>query len=368
MAELLGANATLNKTVYNRYATLEQKGSAIMTYIWIDGTGAALRGKSRTVEQLPAKPQDLPVWNFDGSSTGQASGHNSDVYMYPVAMFPDPFLRGDNRIVLCDVYDFEGKPCASNHRHTCADAMKKSADKHPWFGIEQEYTMLDVDNHPLGWPKNGFPGPQGPYYCGVGANRVHGRDIMEAHYKACLYAGIKIAGTNAEVMPAQWEYQVGPVEGIDMGDQLWVSRYLLCRVAEDFGVVVSFDPKPIPGDWNGAGAHCNFSTQAMRTKGQGLDAMKEAIGKLEKRHWQHIQKYDPRGGEDNKRRLTGAHETAHISTFSWGVANRAASVRIPRQCHQDGEGYIEDRRPASNCDPYAVTEMLVRTTCLDETA
>merc|ERR1712236_106587 len=192
--------------------------------------------------------------------------------------------------------------------------MEKVKEMQPWFGIEQEYTLLDQDRHPFGWPKNGFPGPQGPYYCGVGASRVYGRDIVEAHYRCCLYAGINISGTNAEVMPAQWEFQVGPTEGIDMGDDLWVARYLLERVAEDFGVVVSLDPKPMVGDWNGAGAHCNFSTKPMR-----------------KKHVSHIKQYDPNEGRDNERRLTGSHETSSIHDFSSGVANRGASIRIPRE-------------------------------------
>ena len=153
---------------------------------------------------------------------------------------------------------------ATNNRIHCAQAMTSATDQHPWFGLEQEYTLLDRDGWPFGWPKGGFPHPQGPYYCGVGASEALGRDIEEAHYKACLYAGVNISGTNAEVMPAQWEFQVGPCEGIDAGDQLWVARYLLLRIAEEFGVQVSFDPKPIPGDWNGAGCHTNFSTLAMR--------------------------------------------------------------------------------------------------------
>ena len=240
--------------------------------------------------------------------------------------------------------------------------VKKS---HPWFGIEQEYTLLDIDQQPLGWPKMGFPGPQGPYYCGVGAGRVYGRKIMECHYKACLYAGIKIAGENAEVMPSQWEFQVGPCEGIEMGDHLWMARYILERVTEDFNVVVSFDPKPIPGDWNGAGCHTNYSTAAMRHEG-GIREIHDAIGKLSRRHKWHIEQYDPTGGIDNARRLTGLHETAAITHFSSGVASRKASIRIPRQCAEEGKGYLEDRRPSSNCDPYNVTEAIVRTTVLNE--
>lgn len=93
--------------------------------------------------------------------------------------------------------------------------MEANAKHKPWFGLEQEYTLLGTDGRPYGWPKNGFPGAQGPYYCGVGTGKVYCRDIVEAHYKACLYAGIRISGVNAEVMPAQWEFQVGPCEGIE---------------------------------------------------------------------------------------------------------------------------------------------------------
>lgn len=209
----------------------------------------------------------MPIWNFDGSSTGQAIGQNSDTYLHPVAIYRDPFKRGNHILVMCETFKFDKTPCESNRRHSCAKSASQVADEEPWFGIEQEYTLFDFDKKPLGWPKGGYPGPQGPYYCGVGADKVFGRDIVEAHYKACLYAGVKICGTNAEVMPAQWEFQVGPCVGVTVGDDLWMARYILKRIAEEFGVIVSLDPKPIAGDWNGAGAHTNVSTKKMREQG-----------------------------------------------------------------------------------------------------
>jgi len=334
-------------------------------YVWIDGTGENMRSKTRTIDFIPKSPSQLPIWNFDGSSTGQAEGSNSDVFLHPVAMYRDPFRLGDNKIVLCETYKYNKAPADTNHRKLCLEAMNKAANEHPWFGMEQEYTLLDTDGHPLGWPKNGFPGPQGPYYCGVGATKVFGRDIVEAHYRACLYAGINIAGENAEVMPAQWEFQVGPCEGITMGDDLWMARYFLHRVAEDFNVAVSLDPKPIPGDWNGAGMHTNFSTESMRDS-NGILAIEKGIERLSTRHEAHIQAYDPNQGKDNERRLTGLHETSSIHDFSAGVANRGCSIRIPRGVAEEKKGYLEDRRPSSNADPYKVSEIIVRTICLQE--
>jgi len=265
--------------------------------------------------------------------------------------------------VLCETLDNKLQPHPTNNRRRRVQTMDAVKNEHPWFGMEQEYTLLDADHHPFGWPKSGFPGPQGPYYCGVGADKVYGRDVVEAHYRCCLYAGIQISGTNAEVMPGQWEFQVGPSEGINMGDQLWVARFLLHKVAEEFGIIASLDPKPQAGDWNGAGCHTNFSTEKMRKPG-GYKEIINAIECLSHAHHEHIAYYDPSGGKDNERRLTGRHETASIGQFSYGVASRAASVRIPRQTEVDGYGYFEDRRPSSNCDPYAVTDAIVRTCCL----
>ncbi|KAF7468883.1 Hypothetical predicted protein [Marmota monax] len=288
------------------------------------------------------------------------------MYLVPAAMFRDPFPKDPNKLVFCEVFKYNRKPAETNLRHTCKRIMEMVSNQHPWFGMEQEYTLMGTDGHPFGWPSNGFPGPQGPYYCGVGADKAYGRDIVEAHYRACLYAGVMITGTNAEVMPAQWEFQIGPCEGIHMGDHLWVARFILHRVCEDFGVIATFDPKPIPGNWNGAGCHTNFSTKAMMEE-NGLKYIEEAIEKLSKRHQYHIRAYDPKGGLDNARRLTGFHETSNINDFSAGVANRSASIHIPRTVGQERRGYFEDRRPSANCDPCSVTEALIRTCLLNET-
>lgn len=366
--KLAQTDSNTRTNILASYKALPIEGVVQVLYVWIDGSGQNLRCKTKTLYTVPASAEEVPIWNFDGSSTNQSAGENSDVYLNPVALFNDPFRGAPNKIVLCETSTFEHVATPSNKRSTCLKCMQTPEVQavKPWFGIEQEYTLLSMDKEPLGWPKHGFPGPQGPYYCGVGAGRVFGRPIMEAHYRACMYAGVKIAGENAEVMPSQWEFQVGPCEGIDIGDHLWMARFILERVAEDFDAIVSFDPKPIPGDWNGAGCHTNYSTLPMREDG-GMKDIEAAIEKLSKRHDYHIKAYDPSEGLDNARRLTGLHETADISTFSHGVAMRNASIRIPRQCAEDGKGYMEDRRPASNCDPYVVSEAIVRTTILNET-
>lgn len=350
----------------NPFMKLDQGDKIQAYYMWVDGSGENLRGKTRTLDSVPDSPDDLPWWNFDGSSTNQSLGTNSDVLLKPAAIFKDPFRGGDNILVLCETYGPDDEPHPTNPRHECIENMEKAAELEPWFGIEQEYTLFDAHNKEVYcWPRYGFPGPQGPYYCGIGADRIKGRKVVEAHYRACLYAGVMIGGSNAEVMPSQWEYQVGPCAGVDISDHLWVSRYILHRVAEEFNVCVSLDPKPIDGDWNGAGCHTNVSTKPMREEG-GMEHIMVAIEKMEAKHMEHIEAYDPSGGKDNARRLTGAHETASINEFSYGVAHRGASIRIPRSVEKDGYGYLEDRRPSSNMDPYVVCNRIIKTIAIDE--
>ena len=325
----------------------------------------------RVLNAMPSSVEELPSWNYDGSSTGQAPGDDSEVYLKPVAMYKDPFRPGPNILVLCECFEpprvmpdgtvKEPVPIPTNTRHLCNQFMEQAKDQEPWFGIEQEYTVLNSKTKwPLGWPTNGFPGPQGPYYCAAGAGAAIGRDLVETHLKACIYAGINISGINAEVMPSQWEYQVGPCTGIAGADQLMMSRFILLRLAEIFNVEVTLDPKPIPGDWNGAGGHVNYSNNDTRKPEVGWENIQNQIAKLGKRHAVHIAAY----GEGNERRLTGKHETSSMSDFSWGVANRGCSIRVGRLVPVEKCGYYEDRRPASNLDPYVVTGLLVETTLL----
>lgn len=349
---------TEQTAILQKYLDLPQNGKVLAEYVWIDADGGT-RSKCKTLSKSPSSIDDLPEWNFDGSSTGQAPGHDSDVYLRPVAFYPDPFRKGDNIIVLTECWNNDGTPNKFNHRHECAKLMKAHEGEEVWFGLEQEYTLFDQFDYPYAWPKGGFPAPQGPYYCGVGTGKVYARDVIEAHYRACLYSGVTISGINAEVMPSQWEFQVGPCDGINMGDELWIARYILERVAEEFGVKISFHPKPLSkGEWNGAGCHTNVSTKDMRVAG-GMKAIESAVEKLAKRHKEHMLLY----GSDNDMRLTGKHETASSESFSSGVANRGASIRIPRSVAKEGFGYFEDRRPASNIDPYLVTGIMVETIC-----
>jgi len=334
-----------------------------LEYVWFDGANPwGIRTKLRLVDVDPATDfsiEDVPMWGFDGSSTGQATGADSDCLLRPVKLYHHPFSN-DAYLVLCDVLQGDGIEGHSTNTRISAEAMiTEHGDQSPIFGFEQEYSILD-DGRPLGFPERGFPEPQGIYYCGVGGDRAFGREIVNIHLDACLAAGISIQGTNAEVAPGQWEYQIGGpgVDAMDTCDDLWMSRYLLLLVAEQHGLTVTFEPKCVPGDWNGAGCHVNFSTAKMRADG-GIKVIEQACKRLAKRTAEHLAGY----GNDIELRLTGQHETCSYREFKWGVADRTASVRIPRHVHTAGCGYLEDRRPNANCDPYQVAQLLLKTIC-----
>jgi len=328
-------------------------------YIWIDGHKPTekLRSKTKILNEKVNNINDLPIWGFDGSSTMQAVGNDSDCMLKPVKYIPDPIRGGNNIIVLCEVFNADGTIHETNTRAKLRELAEKYKKEEPWFGIEQEYTLFQGIK-PLGWPDNGFPAPQGGYYCGVGADEVFGRPIVEAHMDACIRAGLEISGINAEVMPSQWEFQIGPLSTLEAADQTWLARWLMYRIGEDFKVSATLHPKPVSGDWNGAGAHTNFSTKAMREDG-GMKVIEEACEKLSKKHAEHIAVY----GAHNEERMTGLHETCKIDEFRYGVSDRSASVRIPLATAKDGKGYLEDRRPAANMDPYLVCAKLIETVC-----
>ena len=320
-------------------------------YIWIDGSVPTpkLRSKTRIVNE----GDPLPIWGFDGSSTNQAPGGRSDCVLRPVFDCPDPVRGGNNILVMTEVLNTDLTPHESNTRAACAEVAEKYAEQEYIFGIEQEYTFFK-GARPLGFPEHGIAAPQGGYYCGVGADEIFGRPVVEEHLEACLTAGLDISGINAEVMPGQWEFQVGPIPALDVSDQLWIARWLLYRVGEPHDINATLYPKPARGDWNGAGAHTNFSTSAMRSS---YDACIKAAEALGTRHDLHIANY----GFGIEERLTGLHETCSYKEFRYGVSDRGASVRIPWQVEREGKGYIEDRRPNANMDPYVVTRLVMET-------
>jgi len=320
----------------------------IIEYVWIDGNGK-LRSKARVL----ADDALIPHWNFDGSSTCQASGSDSEVIIVPRAIFNDPFRKNNNKMVMCDTYHSNGVPLPDNNRYKASIILNKYAAEEPWFGLEQEYFIMNLSTQ--------TPNTLGLYYCGVGNGNATGRHIAEEHLACCIEAGIKISGINAEVSPCQWEYQIGPCEGIEQGDHMWMARYILNRISESHHVNINYEAKPLAGDINGSGCHANFSTKNMRegTIGKtGIEYIRESIYKLSQRHKEHMSVY----GTGNEDRMTGINETSDYNTFTYGVANRGASIRIGNETVTNGKGYFEDRRPSANCDPYLVTSKLVETT------
>ena len=325
----------------------------LLEYIWIDGYGN-LRSKTKVYNHTMYNLSDLPEWNYDGSSTNQADGNNSEVILKPVAVYTDPFRKLLNKLVLCETYTTDGQPHITNTRYKANKIFKDSINLHPLYGLEQEF-FITKDGKPV-WGKESKK--QGDYYCGIGGDNVIGRDLIEKAFNNCLHAGLNLTGLNAEVAPSQWEFQVCS-EGISAGDQLYMMRYILLRTAEQYGYSIDFNPKPLKGEWNGSGCHTNFSTIEMR-EDNGYDKIIEAIEKLGQRHLYHMERY----GEGNKERMCGLYETSSYDKFSYGVADRTSSIRIPKSTYENKKGYFEDRRPSSNMDPYVVTSLILETCCL----
>jgi glutamine synthetase len=313
------------------------------------------------VKEWKKNPEKLPMWNFDGSSTGQAETSNSELLLKPVNIFIDPFKQ-NGFIVVAEVYHTDMTPHKTNKRARMVTTVNKM-DEETMYGLEQEYFIYDKKtNKPLGWPIEGYPRPQGDYYCSVGGNNVSGRDFVEEHTTLCEIAGLKISGINAEVTLGQWEYQIGPVFAIDGSDQLWVSRYILDRLSEKYNYYIVLDPKPYKGnDWNGSGMHVNFSTKEMRNDMKNKKKLViEACEKLSEKVQEHIDVY----GLNNEFRLTGSNETCSIKEFRYGIGDRTASIRIPSSIEdKTTPGYLEDRRPASNGDPYEIINRIIKTVC-----
>ena len=325
-----------------------------LEYIWLDGYQPVPNPRGKTqVKDFDEFPtlEELPLWGFDGSSTKQAEGHSSDCVLKPVAVYPDN-TRTNGVLVMCEVMLPDGSPHPTNARATIVD------DPGSWFGFEQEYFLMQ-DGRPLGFPAEGFPAPQGPYYTGVGFKAVGNiaRQIVEEHLDLCLDAGINHEGINAEVAKGQWEFQIFGKGSKKAADDVWMARYLLMRLCEAYDIDVEFHCKPIRGDWNGSGMHANFSTEHMREVG-GKDYFEKLMAAFEKYRNEHIAVYGP----DNHLRLTGLHETQSIDKFNYGIANRGASVRVPHAFVNNGyKGYLEDRRPNSQGDPYQIASRVLQT-------
>ena len=325
-----------------------------LEYVWLDGylPEPNLRSKTKIVDKAPASVADLPVWGFDGSSTQQAEGHSSDCVLKPVALYPDS-TRKNGFLVMCEVLLPNNSPHPSNFRSTIED------DPDLWIGFEQEYFFYK-NGRPLGFPESGYPAPQGPYYTGVGYKNVGctARQIAEEHIDISLDAGIALEGINAEVAKGQWEFQIFGKGAKKVCDDMWISRYLMARLCEKYGVDIEWHCKPIRGDWNGSGMHTNFSTKILRETG-GKAYFEKLMAAFDKYKDEHIAVYGP----DNHLRLTGLHETQSIDKFNYGVANRGASIRIPHSfvAGDAYKGYLEDRRPNSQADPYKIVSRLLKT-------
>lgn len=346
-----------------------------LEYVWVGGN-TELRSKVKVeyfdenVDTQNLQLEQIPMWNYDGSSTGQATGEDSEVLIKPCRLYKNTNSEenegfSSSYYVLCETFTPDMNPHPTNTRHQARLLFEEHGETHsPMFGIEHEFFILDRDTkHPLGFRqredgvfvKYEPESPQGKYYCSVGSGNAYGRRFLNEALSLAVKTGVRVTGSNIEVCPGQVEIQVCNT-GIAAGDDSLMLKYLLSKLGEDYGYIIEWGAKPVKGDWNGSGCHVNFSTNLMRKDG-GWDEIILAINRLSEKHSEHISVY----GDDNSERLTGLHETSDIHTFSYGVANRGCSIRIPRSTEDKKYGYFEDRRPSSSADMYVVTSKLFGT-------
>jgi glutamine synthetase len=303
---------------------------------------------------------DIPIWSFDGSSTGHivptSSNANTEVILSPVKLYDHPFpTESIKYLVLCDTYDINSVPNKFSTRANVINTFLTNSNLIPWYGLEQEYVFMNALNdgiygwdmtNPALWPQ------QNDHYCGLSIYCKKLRPIVEDHYNRCLKIGINISGFNAEVMPSQWEFQIGPSVGIDAADDLVTARYILERLAESNDLYINYHPKPLP-NYNGSGCHHNFSTT--QTRQLNADTCRAFYSllfeKFNAKHEETMKYY----GANNTLRLTGIHETSNMTNFTYDIGTRHTSIRVPVNTYT----YFEDRRPAASIDPYISTWALL---------
>ncbi|CAL9689677.1 unnamed protein product [Knipowitschia caucasica] len=348
---------SLHRLTRMHYLSLRSASQSQVTYVYINKHGHSVKSKTRTLDSEPKTIKDVPEWQ----ATYSCDSDSIEVTLVPVRIYRDPFTLDPNKLVLCETRELDGTAAPGNTRQQCVETMEAVKDHQPWFGFEQEFVLMTLEGLPFGWASSTPPDTDSSSL--VGLDTIFGRDVSISHYNACQYAEVRITGTAAEEVPAQWEYQVGPCGGVELGDHTWMSRYILLRVCEDFRLVPSFHPKPVDSPKWASGGHMNYSTRSMRAEG-GLSHILSSVQSLSRSHSEHMQIYGSE--QQNQQRLNGVKPNSDFHTFTWSIAGRKTSIRIPGFVHQAGRGYLEDRRPPSDCDPYLVCSALVQTCIRDQ--
>lgn len=329
------------------------------TYLWC-GINGDLHTKIKIIKNISKRgiynPHKYPKWDYDGSSCGQATVINSEVKIIPKVVKKDPFLNKTKNnsyigvIILCESIDKNNKPVSGNYRTQADKIFKKYKSYYPWFGFELEFFLMKQDSlENINYHNR--------YYCSIGYQKAFYRDFMEEVVEKSCLIGIDVKGYNFEVAPKQAEIQVFGC-GIKASDDYIFLKYIMALCSEKYNIYINYHPKPYLYR-NGSGCHINFSTIYTRENG-GYDIIDKYTNNLKKCHDETINNYY---GKDNDKRLTGSNETCSFKNFKKGVGDRTASIRIPQKTYIEQKGYLEDRRPASNIDPYLASLWLFMKAC-----